>query len=198
MRADRLVGERHLAMVSAFSMHEDRAEAIRRGQDHFEFFRYAQQKLVAEDFVPGYSNIWEEFVEKRGDASDRLIQAALSRGEYDGAGIGTPDDMARHLASMQDAGVDQVVFLQQAGRNTHENICESLELFAGTVMPDFSRDVEAREAKKAEELAPFVEAALARKQYMQPIGEKDVPVVKAAVRVSTTDAQPKRQTFGDA
>lgn len=174
----------NLAMVSAFSLHEDRSEAIRRGQDHFEFFRYSQQKLVAEDFVPGYSNIWEEFLAKRGDASDRLIQAALSRGEYDGAGIGTPEDMSRHLSTMQEAGVDQVVFLQQAGRNTHQNICESLELFAQTVMPQFNHDVQKREEKKAATLAPYIEAALARKQYMQPLAEKDVPVVKAAVKVA--------------
>ena len=30
----------NLAMVSAFSMHEDRAEAIRRGQDNFEFLQW--------------------------------------------------------------------------------------------------------------------------------------------------------------
>ena len=94
----------NLAMVSAFSMHEDRAEAIRRGQDHFEFFRYAQQKLVAEDFVPGYSDMWNEFKEKRGDASDRLIQAALTRAEFDGAGIGTPADMERHLRGLPGGG----------------------------------------------------------------------------------------------
>ncbi len=179
----------NLAMVSAFSMHEDRAEAIRRGQDHFEFFRYAQQKLVAEDFTPGYSDIWGEFTAKRGAATDLLIQAALARAEYDGAGIGTPDDMARHLADMQAAGVDQVIFLQQAGRNSHANICESLELFARTVMPEFARDVEAREAAKAAELAPFIEAALARKQYMQPLAEADVPVVKASVRVAGEDSR---------
>jgi len=187
----------NLAMVSAFSMHEDRAEAIRRGQDNFEFFRYSQQKLVAEDFVPGYSNMWEEFQAKRGDASDRLIQAALSRAEYDGAGIGTPDDMARHLKSFQEAGVDQVIFLQQAGHNSHQNICESLELFAATVMPDFTKDVEARETAKAAELAPYIEAALARKTYMQPIEEADVPVVKAAVKAATFDAQKQRQAAAD-
>jgi alkanesulfonate monooxygenase SsuD/methylene tetrahydromethanopterin reductase-like flavin-dependent oxidoreductase (luciferase family) len=175
----------NLAMVSAFSMHEDRAEAIRRGQDNFEFFRYSQQKLVAEDFVPGYSNMWGEFLEKRGDASDRLIQAAMARSEYDGAGIGTPDDMRRHLANMQDAGVDQCVFLQQAGRNTHSNICESLDLFAQTVMPQFTADVAEREARKQEELAPYIEAALARKRYMQPLAEEDVPVVRAAVKAAT-------------
>ena len=142
-------------MVSAFSMHEDRAEAIRRGQDNFEFFRYSQQKLVAEDFVPGHSNMWEEFMEKRGDTSDRLIQAALSRAEYDGAGIGTPDDMSRHLRDFQEVGIDQVIFLQQAGRNTHQNICESLELFADKVMPEFHKDAAEREAAKAAELAPI-------------------------------------------
>ena len=181
----------NLAMVSAFSMHEDRAEAIRRGQDHFEFFRYAQQKLVAEDFTPGYSDIWGEFTAKRGAATDALIQAALARAEYDGAGIGTPEDMARHLAGMQEAGVDQVIFLQQAGHNSHANICESLELFAGTVMPEFARDAEAREAAKAAELAPFIEAALARKTYMQPLAEADVPVVKASVRVAGDDGRRK-------
>ena len=183
----------NLAMVSAFSMHEDRAEAIRRGQDSFEFFRYSQQKLVAEDFVPGYSNMWDEFLEKRGDASDRLIQAALARAEYDGAGIGTPEDMARHLKSLQDAGVDQVIFLQQAGRNSHQNISESLELFAGTVMPDFTKDVETREAAKAADLAPHIEAALARKSFMQPLAREDVPVVKAAVKAASFDGLKARQ-----
>ena len=179
----------NIAMVSAFSMHEDRAEAIRRGQDNFEFFRYSQQRLVAEDFVPGYSNMWEDFRAKRGDATDRLIQAALARAEYDGAGIGTPDDMARHLKSFQEVGIDQVIFLQQAGRNTHQNITESLQLFADTVMPDFTKDVAEREAKKAADLAPYIEAALARKSYMQPLAEADVPVVKAAVRTAGVPRQ---------
>ena len=133
--------------------------------------------------------MWEEFLAKRGDASDRLIQAALRRGEYDGAGIGTPQDMHQHLTKLQDAGVDQVVFLQQAGRNSNKNICESLRLFADRVMPSFQRDAQQREAAKAAELSPFIEAALARKKYMQPLSAEQTPVVKAAVRSSTTDAQ---------
>ena len=185
-------------MVSAFSMHEDRAEAIRRGQDHFEFFRYAQQKLVAEDFVPGYSDMWNEFVAKRGDASDRLIQAALARAEFDGAGIGTPADMERHLRDFQDAGVDQVIFMQQAGRNSHANICESLELFARTVMPKFRAELAKREARKAEALAPHLEAAVARKRFMPPIAREDVPVVPAAVKAATFDALAARKSAAEA
>ena len=177
-------------------MHEDRSEAIRRGQDNFEFFRYSQQKLVAEDFVPGYSNMWEEFLEARGDASDQLAQAALAHSEFDGAGIGTPNDMRRHLTELQAAGVDQVIFLQQAGRNTHQNICDSLELFSETVMPEFISDVAERENKKAAELAPYIEAALKRKEYMQPLSPTEVPVVKASVKSAKVGALTNKAAAG--
>ena len=64
---------------------------------------------------------------------------------------------APHLAAFQEAGVDQVIFLQQAGRNRHEHICESLELFAAEVMPASSRPRSPqREARKAAELAPYI------------------------------------------
>ena len=41
-----------------------------------------------------------------------------------------------------------------------------------------------REAKKAKELAPYIEAALARKPLMQAPSRADTPVVKAAVKAS--------------
>jgi hypothetical protein len=80
---------------------------------------------------------------------------------------------------MTETGVDQVVFIQQAGRNRHDHICESLELFAREVMPEFHEKEAERERKKAEALAPFVEAALARKRTLPPIAESEIPAVKA-------------------
>ncbi len=174
----------NIAMVTAFSVHEDREEAIRRGKDNFEFFRYSQQKLVAEDFTPGHSDMWGDFIKARGDATDRLIEAAKVRGEYDSQGIGTPDDMVRHLSAIQASGVDQVIIMQQAGRNSHANITEGMQLFADKVMPQFRADLAEREAKKAKELAPYIEAALARKPLMQAPSRADTPVVKAAVKAS--------------
>ena len=41
-----------------------------------------------------------------------------------------PTSCAQHLHKFADVGVDQVIFIQQGGRNRHEHICESLELFA--------------------------------------------------------------------
>ncbi|MGE0154980.1 MAG: LLM class flavin-dependent oxidoreductase [Reyranellaceae bacterium] len=172
----------NIALVSAFSVHEDRAEAIRRGQEGFEFFAYALNALVAQDVVPGRTRLWPDFVAKRADKTDRLIAAASEQGFVAAGGIGTPDDMRRHLRIMQDTGIDQVIFMQQAGRNRHEHICQSLELFAQTVMPEFKAEAERREQRKAEELAPYVERALKRKQRMPPLADHEIPVVKAAVK----------------
>jgi alkanesulfonate monooxygenase SsuD/methylene tetrahydromethanopterin reductase-like flavin-dependent oxidoreductase (luciferase family) len=171
----------NIAMVSAFSVHRDRAEAIRRGQEGFEFFGYAIQALVARDTVPGRTTLWSDFIAKRGDKTDRLIAAAAEQPAFGQGGIGTPADMSAHLKGFQEAGIDQVIFLQQAGRNRHDHICESLELFAREVMPAFKADVEAREAKKTQELAPYVAAALARKTWMRPLADHEIPVIRASV-----------------
>lgn len=48
-------------------------------------------------------------------------------------------------------------------------------------MPDFKRDVAAREAEKARALAPHIEAALARKPRMRPLADHEIPVVRASV-----------------
>ena len=49
--------------------------------------------------------------------------------------MGTPDQVREFLARFEDAGVDQVIFVLQAGRNRHEHICEILELFGTEVLP---------------------------------------------------------------
>ncbi len=173
----------NIAMVSAFSIHQDRAEAIRRGQEGFEFFGYAMSALVTRDTVPGRTNLWGEFQDLRGDKTERLVAAANNSGIAEHApGIGTPDDMRDHLKDLQAAGVDQVIFLQQAGRNSHEHICEALDLFAKEVMPDFKAQAADRERAKQEELAPFIEAALQRKTWMEPLADDDIPVVEASVK----------------
>ena len=171
----------NIAMVSSFSVHRDRTEAIRRGHEGFEFFGYALNALVARDCVPGRSTLWADYIALRGDRTNDIIARANETRLVRSSGIGTPDDMRRHLATFQDAGVDQVIFLQQAGRNRHDHICESLELFAAEVMPAFKAGVAERERRKAAELAPHIQAALKRKNWMAPLSDHDIPVVKASV-----------------
>ena len=169
-----------IAMVSSFSVHRDRAEAIRRGHEGFEFFGYALNALVAHDTVPGRTNLWGEYLKLRGERTEEMVALTAGAGDY-ASGIGTPEDMRKHLRGFQDAGIDQVIFLQQAGRNTHEHICQSLELFAAEVMPAFKAEAAEREQRKAAELKPHIEAALQRKAWMKPLADHEIPVVKASV-----------------
>ena len=169
----------NIAMVSAFSIHPDREEATRRGQEGFEFFGYALGALVTKDIVPGRTTLWRDFQRARGGKGFGSAVAAVSSRA---PGIGTPDDLRQHLRAFEASGVDQVIFLQQAGRNRHGDICAALELFAADVMPEFQAQAGERERKKNEELAPFVEAALGRKARMRPLGDGEIPPVRAAVK----------------
>jgi alkanesulfonate monooxygenase SsuD/methylene tetrahydromethanopterin reductase-like flavin-dependent oxidoreductase (luciferase family) len=179
-----------IAMVSGFSVHRDRAEAIRRGHEGFEFFGYALNALVAHDTVPGRTNLWGEYLARRGDRTEEIVALTAGIGDYS-SGIGTPEDMHKHLRGFQEAGIDQVIFLQQAGRNSHEHICQSLELFAAEVMPEFKAEATAREQRKAAVLAPYVESALKRKAWMKPLADHEIPVVKASVARAQVAGAPK-------
>jgi alkanesulfonate monooxygenase SsuD/methylene tetrahydromethanopterin reductase-like flavin-dependent oxidoreductase (luciferase family) len=170
----------NIAIVSSFSLHRDRAEAIRRGHEGFEFFGYALNALVARDTIPGRSTLWRDYLAQRGNRTEAVIAAVARVGAYS-SGIGTPADMRAHLEMFQDSGVDQVILLQQAGRTRHDHICEALELFAAEVMPAFKAEAEARETRKAQELAPHIAAALKRKPWMKPLADQEIPVVKASV-----------------
>ncbi|HJN92790.1 MAG TPA: LLM class flavin-dependent oxidoreductase [Dehalococcoidia bacterium] len=160
----------NMAMVAGFSLHQDADEARRRGQDGFAFFRYAINALVANDTKPGRSTLWDEYQAIR----DRDLPTIPA------PGIGTPDDYRTLALEFQDSGVDQMIFLQQGGKNRHDHICESLELFGTDVYPDFAAERDEREARKADELAPYIEAALARKKWMRELSDDEIPVVPAS------------------
>jgi alkanesulfonate monooxygenase SsuD/methylene tetrahydromethanopterin reductase-like flavin-dependent oxidoreductase (luciferase family) len=174
----------NIAMVSAFSLHADREEAARRGLEGFEFFRFAISALVTRDAFPGRSRLFEQFQAERGGA---MLDANPARAEslesaFQGSGgIGTAADFCEHVRSFEAAGVDQIILLQQAGRNRHEHICHSLEILGREVLPQFKEKAAERERRKAQELAPYIEKALARKKRMAPLADSDIPVVKASV-----------------
>jgi hypothetical protein len=77
--------------------------------------------------------------------------------------VGTPEQIREYLRRYEELGVDQVVFVSQAGRNRHEDIMESLELFGAEVLPEFAERDEKLTAEKEARLAPIVEKVLARK-----------------------------------
>ncbi|MFQ5556125.1 MAG: LLM class flavin-dependent oxidoreductase [Acidimicrobiales bacterium] len=171
----------NIAIVTGFSLHHDRAEAIRRGFDGFHFFAFALASLVTHHTVPGHTDIWERYEAQRGDKMSSAIAAAVAAGDGYSDTIGTPADATRWLRDAEATGIDHVIFLQQGGRNRHEHICESLRLFGDEVLPEFTSRRAERDARKADELAPHIEAALARKEWMEPLEAHEVPVVEASV-----------------
>ena len=164
-----------VAIVLPFMCHEDEETAIERGLDGGHFFGYSLgHYYIFGTHTPGQTNVWDEFQERRatlgfsrsvGSQTGQQLGAKLFEqglGALRGA-IGTPDQIRTLLRGYADAGVDQVIFISQAGKNRHEDICESLELFARTVMPELQDGEDARQEAKLERLAPAIDAALARR-----------------------------------
>ena len=173
----------NIAMVTGFSCHADAAEAQRRGNDGFRFFQFAlAHHYVFGQHTPGRTNIWNRYLAVREQLGTEVLGA--------GAGcIGTPAQLRESLRIFQDAGVDQTIFIQQGGKNRHEDICASLELLAAEAMPEFKEKEAERQAQKMEELAPFIEAAFRRKRAMPPLAEADIPTYRAyGNTVALTDA----------
>jgi hypothetical protein len=96
-------------------------------------------------------NIWDEYNKWKAENPEAAARAIL------GGLIGSPDTIRRKLRRFRSSNIDQVILLNQAGRNTHEHICESLELFAREVMPEFHADEPAHQEWKRKVLGHEIE-----------------------------------------
>jgi len=165
-----------VACVTPMMCHGDEATAIARGLEGGNFFGYSLAHFyVFGDHVPGTTDVWQEFQERRDKlgyspeaaiaAKAETLGAKAAAGDTSGlrGAVGTPDQLREFLRRYEDAGVDQVIFVMQAGKNKHEDIMESLELFAREVMPEFKERDPALVEAKAKRFAPIIEAAMARK-----------------------------------
>jgi len=124
----------NIALVSFFmcAKTDEEARARADGDTFFQFsLRYYGAAAGRRRPPAGTVNMWDEY-NKWKQANPEAHAAALRGGL-----IGSPDTIRRKLRRFQSSNIDQVVLLNQAGKNTHEHICESLELFAKEVMPEF-------------------------------------------------------------
>ena len=137
--------------------------------------------------------MWDEYQRTRRSAATRRKRSRPRRRRGDRLGaqivqqegffglrgaIGTPDQIRDYLERYEEAGVDQVIFCSQSGKNRHEDIMESLELFGREVLPEFMDRDEQLQQDKARRLEPVIEAAMARKPASDhpPLGDADVRV----------------------
>jgi alkanesulfonate monooxygenase SsuD/methylene tetrahydromethanopterin reductase-like flavin-dependent oxidoreductase (luciferase family) len=169
----------NVACVTTFMCHDDEDEAVRRGLEGANFFGYSlAHYYVFGEHRPGVTDVWAEYRAQRAALgySPEAVEAARSDGDRLGAqvvqaegffglrgAIGTPDQIREYLRRYEEAGVDQVILCSQSGRNRHEHIMESLELFGREVLPEFLERDERLQRDKAARLAPVFEKVMARK-----------------------------------
>jgi alkanesulfonate monooxygenase SsuD/methylene tetrahydromethanopterin reductase-like flavin-dependent oxidoreductase (luciferase family) len=133
----------NIALVSGFMCAETDEEAMRQSEG-WTFFQFALRFYATQEAptVAGSVDLWQEYLKWKDTAAGRKVH---------GTGlIGSPDTIRKKLRKFDESNIDQVILLNQAGKNSHEDICSSLEIFAREVMPEFhDREPAHQEWKKA-------------------------------------------------
>jgi len=131
----------NIAVVSGFMCCETDEEALRKA-DGWTFFQFALRFYNTHGPVePGSISLWDEYQKWR--------QTPKGQEQRRTGLVGSPETIRNRLRKFEESNVDQVILLNQAGKNRHEDICESLELFAQEVMPEFhAREPEHQEWKQ--------------------------------------------------
>jgi alkanesulfonate monooxygenase SsuD/methylene tetrahydromethanopterin reductase-like flavin-dependent oxidoreductase (luciferase family) len=119
----------NIAVVSQFMCAPTDEEARARA-DGASFFQFALAYYGTHPpGVPGEIRLWEEYLAYR--------ETPEGQAQRHSGLIGSPETIRQRLRKFAESNVDQVILLNQAGKNTHEDICSSLELFAAEVMGEF-------------------------------------------------------------
>lgn len=159
-----------------------------RGQEFFKFglahyYRFGSHR-------PGRTNLWDEFL-----AAPQEPMAGI-------AGVGDVSEVTEAFERLEAAGVDQVILLHQAATYRHEDIMESLALFGQEVLPPFLERAAHRAEEKTARLAPYIQAALDRREPEPAIS--DEPPVAAYPRLweqeglNAAGLSPRRSVEGAA
>lgn len=119
----------NIAVVSGF-MCAPTDEEARELAAGWTFFIFALQYYGRNGIdAPGKSDLWGAYQEwRKTDKAEAALRSAL---------VGSPDTIRKKLRKFETSHVDQIIMLNQAGKNAHEHICEGLDLFAREVMPEF-------------------------------------------------------------
>ena len=163
----------NLAIVAGFmcAPTDEEAERLADGWTFFQFCLafYGKNGPI----VPGTVSLWDEY------------QAWRESGAAQGRGtslIGSPATLRARLREFEECHIDQVILLNQAGRTSHQAICDSLELFAREVMPEFQqRDAQHQAWKQRvlageERLAELDTAPFQRRAIADP-GQRDQALI---------------------
>ncbi|MGB2715286.1 MAG: LLM class flavin-dependent oxidoreductase [Vicinamibacterales bacterium] len=137
------------AIVSGFMCCPKDEEALEKGVPGMQFFGYALSHYYAGGVHdPGNTDIMRAF---------RATTTAAPPAEAGGC-IGSPRTIRERLLKYEEAGVDQIIFVAQAGATQHEDIMSSLRLFARELLPEFKERDRAHQQRRESWLSQPVQA----------------------------------------
>ena len=183
----------NVAMLTGFMCHQDARIARERGVKGAQFFAFGLGHYWRDgSHIPGVTALWDEFTEVPKLEIEKINRERLKAGME---GIGSPEDLLRNFRAYEDAGVDQLILVQQSGKYQQDHICESLKLFAKRVLPGFKERNKVREEAKRQKLKPYIAAAMKRIPPLDP--QTDLPAVEAYPRLWARDGDTTRDLTPD-
>jgi len=75
--------------------------------------------------------------------------------------------LRERLRDFEEAGIDQVLCISQAGKIPHDLLCSSIELFSKEVLPEFKERDLGSANRQSERRARINEKAMARKPKVE-------------------------------
>ncbi|HKM99201.1 MAG TPA: LLM class flavin-dependent oxidoreductase [Candidatus Binataceae bacterium] len=140
-----------IAMACPFLCDRDEKLVREMAKENHGFFMYGLGHYAFfGQHEPGKTNLWESY---KNQPVTIKIDDPLASGSQSQNCIGTPDQIRAALRGFEESGVDQVLFLSQAGKIPHELLSSSIELFAREVLPE----IKDRDQKRAREKAALTE-----------------------------------------
>ena len=155
-----------IAMACPFLCDRDEKLVREMAHEHHGFFMYGLGHYAFfGQHEPGKTNLWENYKNQKAPIE---IDDPLASGSGARNCVGTPEQIRDTLRGFEESGVDQVLFLSQAGKIPHELLMSSIDLFGREVLPE----VKERELKRARQKSDLVERLneklLKRKVMPQP------------------------------
>ncbi|MBF6568462.1 MAG: LLM class flavin-dependent oxidoreductase [Candidatus Binataceae bacterium] len=130
----------NIAVMYPFLCDRDEARAKALASQDQGFFTYGLAHYsMSKDHEAGKTDLWDEY-------RNHPREVNLPFGKTNC--VGTPEQLTTMLREFEPAGLDQIIFLSQAGKISHQTLCSSFELFSQEVMPAFKQHEQQRAAEK--------------------------------------------------
>lgn len=154
-----------IAMACPFLCDRDEKLVREMAHEHHGFFMYGLGHYAFfGQHEPGKTNLWENY--KNQDAPIK-IDDPLASGQVRNC-VGTPEQIRDALRGFEESGVDQVLFLSQAGNIPHELLMSSIDLFGRAVLPEVKERDRKCARQKSEVVERLNEKLLKRKVMPHP------------------------------